>query len=125
MQYDDIIERLGVNVAGSIIEPHGVDVVAQHGQGLVVRQLMGRDAVFQRLGNADRDLHDGLTFGDPLVDHTSSYQRRRHRNYGDKGQNRKPDQQGQLGAQAEVTEEVHGLPRSKWSEDWMTSGGSL
>ena len=96
-----------------MIEPHDVDVVAQHGRSLLVRQLMCRRPIFQRLRDAGHGLNDCLIFGDPLFNHALSPQRPSRRHHGDQGQDRQPDWQRQPGVQLETTEEVHGLPRPK------------
>lgn len=88
------------------IEPHGMDVVAEHRQRLILGKLLRGDPVLQRLGDADRGLHDRSQLADPIVDHPLAYQRCRRTYRDDRGQNRQAEQQRQLGPNLKVRKNI-------------------
>ena len=85
-----------------------------------MREAVGGDPVFQRLGDADGGLHHGAVPVDTLRGDAFADQGGGDGDHGDQGEGGEGEERGQLDAERETTEEVH----RSWVPVWMAQAGS-
>jgi hypothetical protein len=85
-----------------------MDSIAELADGLFSRKLVRNNLILKRPGKAQCRIHDRAQLVDPVVDQPLVQDRRRERDRGDHRQRRQSRQDGKLGAEPEVAENMHG-----------------
>jgi hypothetical protein len=98
----------GGYVADAAIETDRMDGIAKLADCLLPRNLVRGDLIVERPGKTKCRIHDGAQLIDPVVDQALVHDRGGEPDRGDHRQRRQSRQDGKLGAEPEVAENMHG-----------------